>query len=51
MDKFFEAMERLQDAARAADHAAKETVTVNTADLIDALREMDGQGLIDLDLD
>lgn len=54
MDKISEisqAMDRLQDAARAADHAMKGTVTVNTADLIEALREMDRDGLIDLDLD
>jgi hypothetical protein len=46
-----EAMDRLIVAARDADHTAKDTVTVKTSDLIEALREMDRDGLIDLDLD
>lgn len=45
------ALDRLQTAARSADHAAKEMVTVSTSDLIDALRELDRSGIIDLDMD
>ena len=54
MDKCSEisqAMDRLMVAARNADHTAKEDVTVKTSDLIEALREMDRDGLIELDLD
>ncbi len=45
------ALDRLQGAARKADHTAKDMVTVQTADLIFALREMDTHGIIHLDLD
>lgn len=54
MDKCSEisqAMDRLMSAARDADHTGKEAVTVKTDDLIEALREMDRDGLIELDLD
>lgn len=45
------ALDRLQTAVRQADHTAKEYVTVKTEDLIDALRELDRSGVINLDLD
>ena len=46
-----EALERLQDAARAADHSVKENVTVRTDDLVTALQELDRLGVIYLDMD
>lgn len=46
-----EQLDRLQDAARMADHTAKENVTVKTADLIAALQVMDRHKIINLDLD
>lgn len=45
------ALDRLQVAARDADHTAKDKVTVLTGDLIFALEALDRLGLINLDLD
>lgn len=45
------ALDRLQVAARDADTMAADKVTVNLADLIVALEEMDRAGIIDLDFD
>jgi hypothetical protein len=44
-------LDRLQDAARTADHICKENVTVKTDDLITALQVLDRTGVIHLDLD
>ena len=46
-----EALDRLQDAARSADHLGQEIVGVKTGDLITALQQMDLKGMINLDLD
>ena len=51
LEKVSEILDHLQDAARDADHAAKESVTVKTADLISALQILDGAGYMNLDLD